>query len=123
MQQLMFVYNADSGLYNALTDMAHKIFSPQTYACNLCALTYSNLGERKQWRVFIEGLKVPAIFLHRDEFLTRFPGDTTALPAVFYLRDQQRELLVSAAQLSACRTLAALQALVHSRLTAAAHPA
>ena len=35
---LVFVYNADSGVFNALADAAHKIFSPRTYACNLCAL-------------------------------------------------------------------------------------
>jgi hypothetical protein len=36
---LVFVYNADSGVFNTLSDIAHKIFSPETYACNLCALT------------------------------------------------------------------------------------
>jgi hypothetical protein len=38
--KLLFVYNADSGLAAALFDSAHKLLSPQTYACNLCALTH-----------------------------------------------------------------------------------
>ncbi len=44
---LVFVYNADSGLFNTVTGMAHKIFSPGTYECNLCALTYSTFGMRE----------------------------------------------------------------------------
>jgi len=29
-KQLVFVYNADSGMFNTLTDIAHKVFSPKT---------------------------------------------------------------------------------------------
>jgi len=46
MSKLIFVYNADSGLLNAMKDWAHKIVSPETYPCSLCALTYNNLGMR-----------------------------------------------------------------------------
>lgn len=38
----LFVYNADSGLFNTATDIAHKILLPETYACNLCALTHGH---------------------------------------------------------------------------------
>ncbi len=30
-KSIVFVYNADSGLFNALPDIAHKTFSPATY--------------------------------------------------------------------------------------------
>jgi len=33
---LIFVYYGESGLFNTLTHVAHKISSPQTYPCNLC---------------------------------------------------------------------------------------
>ncbi|MBC7930780.1 MAG: hypothetical protein H7Z38_09495, partial [Rubrivivax sp.] len=56
---LVFVYNADSGLFNALTDIAHKAFSPATYQCNLCALTHSTFGMRKGWKRFLETLDTP----------------------------------------------------------------
>ena len=51
---LVFVYNARSGLFNALSDAAHKIFSPGTYQCNLCALTHTALGMRGEWRKFLD---------------------------------------------------------------------
>ena len=37
--RLLFVYNADTGLFNALADSAHKILSPQTYQWVLCEVT------------------------------------------------------------------------------------
>src|ERR1700754_1768571 len=80
---LLFVYNADSGLFNAVTDLAHKTFSPQTYQCNLCALTYSAFGMRKSWKRFLETLKRPLEFLHADEIKQRYGIAGIALPAVF----------------------------------------
>lgn len=69
---LLFVYNADSGLFNTLADIAHKIFSPKTYACNLCALTHSPIGMRSDWKTFLADLRQPLEFLHRDEFQHQF---------------------------------------------------
>ena len=37
---LVFVYNADSGFFEALKDGVTKFASPSTYPCRLCALTY-----------------------------------------------------------------------------------
>ncbi len=71
---LMFVYNADSGMFNTLSDMAHKVFSPRTYSCNLCALTHSTFSMRDEWKEFIESLGVELEFLHRDEFRKRGDG-------------------------------------------------
>ena len=34
-KSIVFVYNADSGLFNMVTDTAHKMLSPDTYECNL----------------------------------------------------------------------------------------
>ena len=66
---LLFVYNADTGLFSVMTDYAHKILSPKTYPCNLCAITYGNMGMNKQWKEYINNLTIPIEFLHRDEFL------------------------------------------------------
>jgi hypothetical protein len=80
---LVFVYNAESGVFNALADSAHKIFSPATYACNLCALTHSAFGMRAGWRRFLESLGVSLEFLHADELRSRYPSESSPLPAVF----------------------------------------
>ena len=66
--KLIFVYNADSGLINALMDIGHKAISPQTYECNLCGLTFGLLSEHKQWKKFREASDTDMEFLHRDEF-------------------------------------------------------
>ncbi|MFM1892279.1 MAG: hypothetical protein RLZ44_1356 [Pseudomonadota bacterium] len=113
--QLLFVYNADSGLFNTLADIGHKIFAPQTYACQLCALTYGYFTERAAWREFVETLPAACEFLHRDQFRARYPGSDTALPAVFRLADDGPNVCIDASTLGACDSLAALQRLIRQR--------
>lgn len=83
MRQLIFVYNADSSLFSQMTDYVHKIVSPDTYQCRLCALTYDNLGMKRTWKTFIESLHTDVVFLHKDEFHKQFKDNTHNLPAVF----------------------------------------
>ena len=111
---LIFVYNAESGLFNALTDTAHKFFSPRTYQCNLCALTHSALGMRKSWRQFLETLDRPLEFLHRDELKERYGVRDVQLPAVFKKEGGKIELWIDANSINACRTEADLRALINS---------
>ena len=40
---LLFVYNADGGVVERTLDYLHKLTSPATYSCSLCALTYGAL--------------------------------------------------------------------------------
>lgn len=109
---LVFVYNADSGVFNALADAAHKIFSPQTYACNLCALTHTALGMRGEWRRFLDGLGRPLEFLHADELGARYGVSGVPLPAVFTREGQSLKVLAGADSVNACRTLDDLKRLV-----------
>lgn len=84
MAELLFVYNADSGLLNAALDTLHKALSPATYACSLCAVTYGATSMRPEWRTFLRHLPVPAVFLHRDELRQHYPSlRSEPLPAVF----------------------------------------
>lgn len=114
-QKLLFVYNADSGLFNTLTDAVHKIISPSTYSCNLCAVTYGMLGMKREWKEFITGLEVKVEFLHRDEFTAQF-GVKEELPAVFSLTQEKPSLLISAKEINKCKTLGGLEQLVKSRI-------
>ncbi len=113
---LLFVYNADSGLFNTLTDVAHKIFSPKTYQCNLCAITHSAIGMRDVWKLFIEDLGVPMEFVHRDEFRTRRGGEDAVLPAVFLQIADGLRVLIDAESINACRTIDDLMGLIRDRL-------
>jgi len=80
---ILFVYNADSGLFNLVADIGHKIFSPSTYSCDLCQLTHGVFKEREAWKSFIETLDLPIEFLHRDEFIKSGLFSDT-LPAILY---------------------------------------
>ncbi|MDQ3323092.1 MAG: hypothetical protein M3525_11790 [Acidobacteriota bacterium] len=113
---LVFVYNADSGMFNALSDIAHKIFSPQTYACNLCALTHTNFGMRGEWKHFLETLGLPVEFLHADELKTRYGIENTALPVVFEKTNEKLETLLDAAAINRCRDVAELKKLLLDKL-------
>ncbi len=106
---LLFVYNADSGLFNTLADIGHKLFAPDSYPCELCALTHGYLKEKEQWRRFVEGLGIHCEFLHRDQFRNRYPDDSTPLPAVFLVRDGSPRPCLEKAALAACRNLKSLQ--------------
>jgi hypothetical protein len=111
--ELLFAYNADSGLFNAMADTAHKVFSPQTYACNLCKVTYGLMTEKRAWRRFIEDLDVDALFLHRDELRQRFPKLDIPLPAVLRRSgDQAPEVCIAAEALNRCQSIDDLTALV-----------
>ena len=116
---LVFVYNADSGLFNAVSDAAHKIFSPRTYQCNLCALTHSAIGMRGEWKQFLHGLDVPLEFLHADELKARYGVAGVPLPAIFKRGDENVEVLIDAESINACRTGDDLKKLILSHLSAA----
>lgn len=102
---LIFVYNADSGPFNTLTDFAHRIFSPQTYQCNLCAITYSAAGMRKEWKDFLERLDMPMEFLHRDEFEAHYGIKGVPLPAIFKKVNDEPEVWIDAEAINSCRTV------------------
>lgn len=114
--RLIFVYNADSGLFNALADWAHKILSPETYACRLCAVTYDNFGMRREWRQFVESLGMPVEFLHRDELRRKYGVMDVPLPAVFAPDGHGLRVWLDAADVNACRTLNELMDLIRTRL-------
>ncbi len=109
---LVFVYNADSGVFNTLADAAHKIFSPQTYGCNLCALTHSAIGMRREWKRFLDGLDGPLEFLHADELRERYGVAGVPLPAIFKTGGGDLEVLVGADSINACRTMDDLKRLI-----------
>lgn len=117
--RLIFVYNADNGFFNAVSDWAHKIFSPETYACQLCALTYSHAGMRREWRAFINQLAHPVEFLHRDELQAKHGISDVLLPAVFEKTGDTIEVWLSAEEINRVTTLSELQQLIAERLAPA----
>ena len=70
--KLIFIYNANSGKLNLYKDIAHKIFSPQTYPCSLCAITFGVLKEEERWKRFREESNLEMEFHHIDEFNAKY---------------------------------------------------
>jgi hypothetical protein len=115
---LVFVYNADKGFFNLMADISHKILSPSTYPCNLCALTHGAFAMRKEWREFLSKIKLPLTFLHLDDFRKEFKMDD-ALPAIFIkdTRSDSLKTLINAADLKALTGLEDLKRIINEKLT------
>lgn len=116
--RLLFVYNADGGVLNALKDAVHKVARPQSYPCSLCATTYGAVSMRREWRDYVRQLPLPARFLHRDELQAQWPALAEPLPAIFLQQgDELPETLVSSREMPAGQTLAELIALLDRKLS------
>jgi hypothetical protein len=112
-ESLVFVYNADSGLFNALTDSVHKVVSPGTYQCNLCRLTYGIVGMRDKWKIFLQSLEITVMFLHRDQLHEiGVKSLKEELPAVFIKNASGIRLAISAEKITSCKTVDELMELV-----------
>jgi len=79
--ELIFIYNANSGVLNAALDSLFKFFSSSSYACDLCAITHGSFGMRREWEEFIRSLAMPVRYLHKDEWQEGF-NYRVDLPAV-----------------------------------------
>jgi hypothetical protein len=95
---LVFVWNADAGMLNAVRDSLHKWISPETYSCKLCALTHGFSSAKRDWKDFLRDFERPAYFYYRDTLqdsgiLFNFPKK---YPLVLELRKGQWLPLVMA---------------------------
>ncbi len=114
--RLLFVYNADSGIVNSLKDLLHKNFSPSTYQCNLCALTFNNTGMRSEWAGFVDDLGYPIEFLHRDELRERYGVTDAYLPALLRKDPSGVSVIITAEEINGLWTLGELKGLVSIRV-------
>jgi hypothetical protein len=102
--KLIFVYNAKSDKINALVGYAHKIISPSTYNCDLCKLTHSNFGERKEWSDFKKELSSEIRFYHIDEFEKKF-NTTFEYPVVL---NEELEILLDSKTIAQLKNVSEL---------------
>ena len=86
---LIFVYNANSGKLNALLDAGHKLFSPSTYPCNLCALTYDTFSEGTIWKNFRKESHLTMEFYHKNDFEVTFPNVKILYPCILKLEGNE----------------------------------
>lgn len=113
---LIFVYQGESGLFNTLSHVAHKIFSPQTYPCNLCNLINSPLGMRSEWKQFLSSLNMPFEFLHEDEYTNLYKTIVKSVPVVLTKLEESIDVLVSTEVINQCKTIDELKQVILSKL-------
>ena len=113
---LIFVYNADSGLFNTLTDIAHKALSPKTYSCNLCSITHGLFSEKDEWRHFLEKLPMELEFLHRDEYEQRYGQVACMYPVVLQRKGESIDVLIPSSRINLCKSVDDLQGLISETL-------
>jgi hypothetical protein len=114
--KIIFVYNADSGLFHMATDYFQKMVSPGTYSCHLCAITFGSLGMKREWKTFIANLDMPAEFLHRDEFLELYPSMDVKFPAAFVKRGSDISLLIPHTEINKAKSVEDLMKLVTEKI-------
>ena len=117
-QKLLFVYNANSGKRNAFLDSMHKVFSPNTYDCNLCELTFGIFSENKTWKRFRQSNTHEMTFLHKDEFAKTYKskfGYKFTFPIVLTEGGKGLEVLITTEELNQLKAVRELIHLVKSR--------
>lgn len=117
-QKLLFIYNANSGKANAFLDSMHKMFSPQTYDCKLCDITFGLISENKTWKRFRQESRQDMVFLHKDEFAGKYKskfGHKFTFPIVLTEGDKGLEVFISTEELNALKTPHGLIRLVRER--------
>jgi len=115
--KFVIVYNANAGIAAGVMDSVHKIVSPSTYPCQLCAVTYGLTSMRRDWRVFLDGLGMETLFHHRPDFRAAYPQAAEwPLPLIAVEDAGTLRTLVSAADFGAIADIPSLIAVVRERL-------
>ncbi|MDT0646185.1 GTPase [Zunongwangia sp. F260] len=115
---MIFIYNAASGPGNGVLDSLHKIFSPGTYSCSLCKLTYGITGEKKSWKHFRKSSGLEMEFLHADEFRKQYAskfGYKFDYPIVLTESDEGLQVLISTVELNKLKDDVELKELITAR--------
>ncbi len=116
---LLFVYNADSTIFASLGDFTRKLVAPETSGCNLCTITYGLMNMKDEWKEFIDTLAQQKTFLHRDEFVKKYPEQSKIpLPAIFVISNGSLNELVTAQEIDKKKDIAGLKELLLSKMEA-----
>ena len=113
--ELIFIYNAKSGVVNELIDFAHKIVSPETYDCNLCAISYGAFSMKKKWSTYIETLPFKSTFTYKDKFSKNGYSDIK-FPSVFIRSNEKLDEIISATEINEINNLDQLIGLLNQKL-------
>ncbi|HCK22322.1 MAG TPA: hypothetical protein DHW15_09195 [Bacteroidetes bacterium] len=116
-RKLIFIYNAKGGMLHAALDTLHKVLSPSTYPCELCAITYGWTSMHPDWKKWIDQLTLPAVFLHKDELHGTGISSNMPLPAVLYHDGWEYSVLISAVDWKKIPDVQALVKALENKMT------
>lgn len=120
-KKLIFIYNANAGAIHALLDSAHKIVSPTTYDCSLCAITHGVFKENEVWAAYRKSATIDMDFLHKDEFLKQYKSKWLpkyTFPIVLISDDKGLGVFITTEMLNEVETQEDLIVLVNKTLKA-----
>ncbi|MEP0264535.1 GTPase [Dokdonia sp.] len=88
--------------------MAHKVVSPTTYECDLCALTHGSFTEKNKWKDFRNSNFIEMEFYHKDEFLSKYKSKWLSkytFPIILYSDGERLEPFITAAIFKEIKTV------------------
>ncbi|NND77411.1 MAG: GTPase [Flavobacteriales bacterium] len=97
---------------NGALDSAHKILSPSTYSCDLCALTHGTFGAKKEWKKFTDRNGSDAVFYHKNDLPEAYRHHE--LPTI--LGGSPATVLVSAEEFKSITSLSQLIEIIEKHL-------
>ncbi len=113
--ELIFVYNAKSGMVNEFLDFAHKILRPSTYNCNLCAISYGNFTMKKKWSDYISSLPVRSTFTYKDK-VSEYGYNNIELPSIIFRNGSRSKVIISSEEINKLKKIDQLINILSDRL-------
>ena len=113
--ELIFIYNAKSGIVNEFLDFAHKIVSPSTYNCNLCAISYGNFTMKKKWSDYISSLPVRSTFTYKDK-VSEYGYNNIELPSIIFRNGSRSKVIISSEEINKLKKIDQLINILSDRL-------
>ena len=96
--KLILVYNANSDFFSSSLDFIHKIVSPKTYKCELCALTHGSFKEKPEWKQFVDETEIKMSLHHIGDFEEQY-RTSYDYPVVVMEDDDQLKVVFNKTQL------------------------
>ena len=92
---------------------------PETYNCNLCALTYGVLGEKRIWKKFRQKADFEMEFYHTEEFQNQFKSKFLpkyTFPIILGVTQNEMEILITTQELDSLNSAEELIDLIRERV-------
>ena len=117
--EVCFIYNARKGWFYGVSDVLHKWWSPETYACDLCRLTHGVTRMRKELRSFLTRTGYRVIFFHLNDLPDSLAGSLNVAggaPAVLLRFNGEWKTLIAPAELKEQKGVHELLQLLQERM-------